>query len=36
MVVTQTARGDDMFFVMLDGAAAQIEDGGVLETLRSA
>jgi hypothetical protein len=28
MVVTQTARGDDMFFVMLDGAAAEIEDSG--------
>lgn len=33
MVVNQTARGDDMFFVMLDGAAAQIEDVGALDLL---
>jgi hypothetical protein len=33
MVVTQTARGDDMFFVMLNGAAAQIEDTGALALL---
>jgi hypothetical protein len=33
MVVTQTPRGDDMFFVMLNGAAAQIEDTGALSLL---
>ena len=34
MVVTQTQRGDDMFFVMLNGAAAQIEDTGALTLLK--
>ncbi len=34
MVVTQTERGDDMFFVMLNGAAAQIEDVGALTLQR--
>ena len=33
MVVTQTERGDDMFFVMLNGAAAQIDDVGALALL---
>lgn len=33
MVVNQTERGDDMFFVMLNGAAAQIEDTGALALL---
>lgn len=33
MVVTQTERGDNMFFVMLNGAAAQIEDTGALSLL---
>lgn len=33
MVVTQTARGDDMFFKMLNGAVAQIMDSGALELL---
>lgn len=33
MVVNQTARGDDMFFVMLNGASAQIEDTGALALL---
>jgi len=33
MVVTQTARGDDTFFVMLNGAAAQIADTGALSLL---
>lgn len=30
MVVTRTERGDDMFFVMLNGAASLIEDAGAL------
>jgi len=34
MVVTRTTRGDDMFFQMLNGASAQIEDHAALELLR--
>lgn len=34
MVVTQTERGDNMFFVMLNGAAAQIDDVGALALLK--
>lgn len=34
MIVNQTERGDDMFFVMLNGAAAQIEDAGALASLQ--
>jgi hypothetical protein len=33
MVVTQTARGDDMFFCMLNGATAQIMDHDALKYL---
>jgi len=33
MVVTQTARGDDMFFCMLNGAASQIMDHDALKLL---
>lgn len=33
MVVTQTARGDDMFFCMLNGATAQILDHDALKYL---
>lgn len=33
MVVTQTARGDDMFFCMLNGAASQILDHDALRLL---
>jgi hypothetical protein len=33
VVVNQTERGDNMFFVMLDGAAAQIDDAGALKML---
>lgn len=33
MVVTQTARGDDMFFCMLNGATAQIMDHDALKHL---
>jgi hypothetical protein len=33
-VVTPTARGDDMFFQMLNGATAQIEDTHALERLK--
>jgi hypothetical protein len=35
MIVTQTARGDDMFFQMLNSAVAQIEDTRALELLAS-
>jgi RimJ/RimL family protein N-acetyltransferase len=34
VVVTQTARGDDMFFQMLNGATAQIQDTHALERLK--
>ena len=34
ILVTQTERGDDVFFAMLNGAAAQIEDVGALGVLR--
>ncbi len=34
VMVNQTARGDDMFFVMLNGAAAQIDDTGALALLK--
>ena len=34
MVVNQTERGDDMFFVMLNGAAAQIDDAGAIALLK--
>ena len=33
MVITQTARGDDMFFCMLNGATAQIMDHDALKYL---
>jgi hypothetical protein len=35
MIVTRTPRGDDMFFVMLDGATRQILDLDSLEFLRA-
>jgi hypothetical protein len=34
MIVTQTARGDDMFFAMLRGAADQILDLDSLSFIR--
>ncbi|TPW08106.1 MAG: hypothetical protein FD124_637 [Alphaproteobacteria bacterium] len=33
MVVTRTARGDDMFFCMLNGATSQIMDHDALRFL---